>query len=245
MASPSVQKQDTILYEVQQACIQLSLPSPAGVFDSGDENVLLMGSAANLAGIMVDEAHDWQQLRLTYSITGDGVKTAFDLPANFSRFVDGTGWSLAMRRPVVVVNAQQWATIASWVPKVTITPMCRIYADQVQFLTAPANGETIKFEYVDANWVIDADILTTMKQRANKNGDVPRFDWLLMTLAIKLKWLEMKGMSTAAVQSDFNDRLSQLLARDQMGQALTLSGPVPGGFRYLDGYSNTPDTGFG
>src|SRR5499427_4928953 len=241
----ALQKTDTILYEVQQACIQLSLPPPKGVYDSSDENVLLMGSAANLAGIMVGEAVDWQQLRLPFSITGDGVKTAWDLPANFSHFIDGTGWSLAIRRPVVVVSAQQWATIASWIPKVSITPMCRIFGDQLQFLTPPQAGGVIQFEYIDANWVIDADVITTMKQRADKNGDVPRFDWLLMMIAIKLKWLELKGLSTAAVQSDFDDRLAQLTQRNQMGQLLTLSGAVPGGYRYLDGYSNVPDTGFG
>jgi hypothetical protein len=62
-----------------------------------------------------------------------------------------------------------------------------------------------------------------------------------MMLATKLKWLEMKGLSTTAVQSDFNDRLLQLTQRDRMGQVLTLSGPVPGGFRYIDGISNVPE----
>jgi hypothetical protein len=238
----ALQKQDTILYEVQQACIQLSLPKPNGVYDSADENVLLMGSAANLAGIMVSEAFDWQQLRKTFSLTGDAIKTAFDLPADFSRFVDGTGWSLAMRRPVFVVDPQQWATMKSWLSSsMTITPVCRILADQLAFMTAPKVGEIITFEYIDANWVIDADVPTTFKQRADKNGDIPRFDWLLMMLATKLKWLEMKGLSTTAVQSDFNDRLLQLTQRDRMGQVLTLSGPVPGGFRYIDGISNVPE----
>ena len=241
----ALQKQDTILYEVQQACIQLSLPAPKGVYDSADENVLMMGSAANLAGIMVAEAHDWQQLRKTFSLTGDGLKTAWDLPADFSRFVDGTGWTLANRRPVVVVSPQQWATVSSWIPKVSIAPLCRIIADQLAFLTAPMNGEVIKFEYIDANWVSDANTPTTFKQRADKNGDVPRFDWLLMMLAVKVKWRELKGLDTTAVQGDFNDRLLQLTQRDTMGQALTLSGPVPGGFRYLDGVSNVPDSGFG
>ena len=243
----SLQKLDTILYEVQQASIQLSLPSPQGVYDSADENVILMGSVANLAGIMVAEAFDWQHLRKTFTAVGDGVKTAFDLPTDFSRFVDGTGWSSAIRRPIQVLNPQQWATLKAWMSPVTIVPVCRILADQLNFLTAPAVGDNITIEYVDANWVIDGTIATpvTYKQKATANADIPRFDWLLMLIAIKLKWLELKGLSTASVQSDFNDRLLQLTQRDQMGQALTLSGAVPGGFRYLDAISNTPDSGFG
>ena len=241
----SLQKLDTILYEVQQACLQLSLPPPTGVYDSNDENVQLMGSVVNIAGIMVTEVYDWQALRKDFTVTGDAVRTAWDLPADFSRFVDGTGWSDAMKRPVAVVNTQQWARAKAWLSPISITPVCRIVADQLRFLTAPALGEKILFEYVDANWVIDADNALVLKQKVTKNADRPRFDWLLMVLALKVKWLEHKGMNTMAAQADFNERLAQLTQHDQMGQVLTLSGPVPGGFRYLDNALNVPESGFG
>jgi hypothetical protein len=146
---------------------------------------------------------------------------------------------------VIVVNAQQWATQASWLGPVTLAPVCRIFADQLAFMVPPANGDTISLEYIDANWVIDAVSPGTYKQRASLNGDIPRFDWLLMVLAIKTKWLEQKGMNTTGAQADFNDRLLQLTNRDQMGQTLTLSGPVPGNFRYLNGIGNVPESGFG
>jgi hypothetical protein len=241
----SLQKLDTILYEVRQASIQLSLPPPNGVYDSSDENALLMGSVANLAGIMVSEAFDWQGLRKTFVATGDGLRAAWDLPVDFSRFVDGTGWSKANRRPVMILNAQQWAAHAAWLSPVSIHPSARIIADQLRFMTPPAAGDEISFEYIDANWVISADDPVVMKQKADKNGDRPRFDWLLMVAAIKTKWLEHKGMDTTAAQADFNERLSQLMQRDQVGQTLTLSGPAPGGFRYIDNAMNTPDSGFG
>jgi hypothetical protein len=241
----SLQKLDTILYEVQQACIQLSLPPPSGVYDSSDDNVLMMGSVANLAGIMVAEAFDWQAMRKQFTANGDGITTAFDLPADLSRFVDGTGWSHAMRRPVVVVDTQQWANVQAWVPKLSINPMCRIFGDKLQFLTPPAAGDQITIEYVDANWVIDGADPLVKKQKVTANADKPRFDWLLMVQAIKVKWLEHKGMNTTAAQADFNERLYQLTQHDQMGQALTLSGPVPGGSLPLVSAANLPESGFG
>lgn len=240
----SLQKLDTVLYEAQQASIQLSLGPMTGVYDSTDENAVLMGSVVNLAGIMVSEAFDWQQLRKQFLITGDNVRTAWDLPDDFSRFADQTGWSLAIRRPVVILNPQQWAMISSWLSQsFFINPACRIMDNQLQFMSAPAGQ--VSFEYLVANWVIDGDDITISKQKATKNADVPKFDWLLMTLAIKVKWLEQKGMPTAAAQSDFNDRIRQLTQRDQLGQVLTLSGAVPGQFRYLDNFYNTPDTNIG
>src|SRR5262245_61854941 len=242
----SLQKLDTILYEVQQASLQMSLPPPKGIFDQNDENALLMAAVGNLAGIVVGEAYDWQHLRKTFTVTGDGERSAWDLPDDLSRFVDSTGWSHAIRRPVQLLDAQQWASVRSWLSQsFYINPACRIVADQLQFLSPPVTGDVITFEYINANWVIDADDPLVLKRKLEKNADKPRFDWLLMTIAIKVKWLEQKGMSTVAAQSDFNDRVAQLLQHDQMGQVLTLSGPVPGGYRYLDSYINTPDSGFG
>ena len=230
----SLQKLDTILYEVQQASLQMSLPPPKGIFDSSDENALLMAAVANLAGIIVAEAYDWQQLRKELLITGDAVPDAWDLPADFSRFVDGTGWSRATRRPVTVLNAQQVASLRSWVSQSFFAnPACRIVADQLKFISPPGDGEVISFEYIDANWVLDGEDAATMKAKLEKNSDRPRFDWLLMVIAIKVKWLEQKGMSTVAAQSDFQDRVAQLLQHDQMGQVLTLSGPVPGGWQWI------------
>jgi hypothetical protein len=60
-----------------------------------------------------------------------------------------------------------------------------------------------------------------------------------------VKWLEHKSMSTVAAQADLNDRYFQLTQRDEVAPVLTLSGPVPGGFRYLDNFFNTPDTNIG
>jgi hypothetical protein len=93
--------------------------------------------------------------------------------------------------------------------------------------------------------VIDADDATIFKQIANKNADMPRLDWLLMMIAIKLKWLEQKGLGTVGAQSDFNDRMAILLGHDKVASSLTLSGPIPGGFRYMDSAANVPDTGYG
>jgi hypothetical protein len=242
----SLQKTQNILYEVQEACKQLSLPVPAGVFDVQDETAQLMGSVANLAGIMVGEAFNWEFLQYSLQLNCDGVQTEFPLPANFSSIVDNTGWSKAIRRPVVVLNPQQWAAISSWLSQsFYINPACRIYQNKIQFMSPPANGDVITFQYRSAEWVVDGTDPLKTKQFCTINADTPMFDWLLMVLAIKVKWLEVKGMNSMAAQSDFNDRIQQLTQRDQIAPVLTLSGPIPGGFRYLDNFYNTPDTDIG
>lgn len=240
----ALQTQATILFEVQQACLQLSLPSPAGVYDSTDETALAMGAVANLAGILLADGFNWEHLQGTITCVGDGVTTAFNLPADFGAIIDNTGWSAAIRRPVVVLNAQQWAAIAAWQGSAfTLSPACRIYNDQIVFISAPPVGN-ITFQYRVKYWVIDGVTPTTKKELLTANADIPRFDWLMMTLAIKVKWLEMKSMSTMAAMADLQDRYLQLTSKDEIAPTLSLSGSQQGSFRYIDGM-NLPDTGYG
>jgi hypothetical protein len=240
----SVQKTSTVLYEVQQACILLSLQAPIGVYDVTDETALLMGAAVNLAGIMVNDAHDWQGQRGAIAFAGDGVTTEYDLPANFGRFVDGTGWSNAIKQPVIPLNAQQWAAAQAWVGSMYINPACRILGNQLVFMSPPASGDSITFEYVFATWVQDGVDPAVFKQYATLNADVPLFDWLLMVHAIRAKWLELKAMDNSGAMIDFTERFAQLTQNEILAPVLSLNG-VRGGFRYLDGIYNVPITGYG
>jgi hypothetical protein len=112
-------------------------------------------------------------------------------------------------------------------------------------MTAPPAAGKITFQYRICDWVIDGTDLALRKPVLSDDADIPSFDWLMMVIAIKVKWLEQKGMDTVAAQADLNDRYKQLTQRDEIAPTLTLSGPVPGGFRYLDNFYNTPDTGLG
>jgi hypothetical protein len=234
-----------ILQAVQDACVQLNLPKPSGVYDSQDEHAILMGSYANLVGPMLVDEAEWQQFDTAFSLTGDGMKSTWDLPPGFSRFKNDTGWSLANRRPVIIVNDQQWAAIQAWISQsFFVNPAARLQDDQLQFLVPPALNEVITFDYVTKFWVQDGAVPTTFKERLTQNSDIPLFDSLLFTIALKLKWLEIRGMPTQGVQNEFNKRLSQLLPRNVMAQALSLNSGVGFGFRYLDVF-NSPDTGLG
>jgi hypothetical protein len=234
-----------ILQEVQDACVQLLLPKPTGVYDSQDEHAILMGSYANLIGPMLTDEIEWQQFDLVFTVTGDGVKSTWDLPPGFSRFTNDTGWSLSNRRPVIIVNSQQWAAIQAWVSQsFFVNPACRIANDQLQFLVPPAGGEVITFDYTTSYWVQDGAVPTLLKERLTANSDVPLFDSLLFTIALKLKWLEIRGMPTTGVQNEFDRRMQQVTPRNAMAQAMSLNSGVGTGFRYLDQF-NSPDTGLG
>src|SRR4051812_24408536 len=131
----ALQKTQNILYIIQEVCKQQSLPVPIGVFDISDETANLMGSLANLAGILLTDNFNWQHLQDIFTVTGDGTTTDFPLPADFSVFVDDTGRSSDSARNVFVLNAQQWANILG-----RNNNSCRIYRNALQFLQAPGAG---------------------------------------------------------------------------------------------------------
>ena len=169
----SLQKYRSVVDLVKDACRQLSLSVPIGVYDVLDEHALLMGSVINVAGILVNEAYAWQQMQSVFTCTGDGVRKGYDLPSDFARFTDNTGWSRAIRRPVVVLGPQQWSAISSWLSQsFYINPACRIQNDQLQFMSPPAAGDTVTFQYQRSTWVQDADTITVFKSFCEKNGDV-------------------------------------------------------------------------
>lgn len=236
----------SVLSLVQDAATRLNLVKPTGVYDSPDENSIFFGSIINEIGPMLQDVYGWQQFQREFTVTGDGIITDFDLPAGLSRFVDNTGWSQTNRRPVIIVNDQQWAAARAWVSKsFFINPACKMENDQLQFLTPPALNEVITFQYVTRYWVQDGAAPTIFKERADKNSDTPQFDSVLLTMALRIKWLENRGMNTTATQQDFNERFQELTARNTLAGSLSLNGGSMTGFRFLDNYYNTPDTGIG
>jgi hypothetical protein len=224
----ALQKTQPILYIVQEVCKQQSLPVPLGVFDVSDETANLMGSLANLAGILLTDNFNWQHLQDVFTVTGDGTTTMFPLPSDFSVFVDDTGRASDSARNIFVLNAQQWASIVA-----QNNNSCRVYRNCLQFLQAPGAGITITFQYKLCNWVQDGANPLLYKSIITTNSDVPLFDWLMILMAIKVKWREAKGMDTASAQSDLNDRYLQLTQRDQLAPTLYLNGGLAG-FRLLD-----------
>ena len=68
---------------------------------------------------------------------------------------------------------------------------------------------------------------------------------------IKVRWLDDNGRQAQParlMKADLSHDLAALETkaggRDKIAQTLTLSGPVPGGMRFLDSH-NVPDSGFG
>lgn len=243
-----VQSYLPVLNIVQEACRQMSILVPAGVYGSQDENAELMGSVINNIGqMLLANRRCMQQFRQPLVFTGDGLRKAFDVPANYGRLINTTGWSYSLRRPVRLATPQEWNALLAWTGTgaPTFQPIYRLINDQFTFLIAPAVGEKIQFEYVLNTWIIDGNDSSKRKQYCNVDADMPMFDSLLMILATKVAWRSAKGFDNTADTTDFNDRLDQVYDADVPGEVLVLGqGGAIGGTPLLSGL-NLPNTGYG
>jgi len=80
----------TILQVVKDVCAVVGVPVPQSVFSNitGNRTMQEMLALANeMAQRIAYNTREWSQLKKTATITGDGVTTAFDLPANYKRML--------------------------------------------------------------------------------------------------------------------------------------------------------------
>lgn len=86
-------------------------PDPAG---SGDPAVIQMGAAINNALTELLTMYEWQDLTIKTSLDIVGLapnekEAAFDMPADFYRFVDQTQWGKSTMLPAIgPISNQAW-----------------------------------------------------------------------------------------------------------------------------------------
>lgn len=74
------------------------------------------------------------------------------------------------------------------------------------------------------------------------NGDVVNLDSHLMSRALKLAWLEAKGLDTSAAAADYNQTLAAASDEDSQGPTLQVTG---GRMASPLSWRNVPDSGYG
>lgn len=227
----------TLLQLVQDAMVELSLPSPSIVVSSQDQDVAQMLALANAAGNELVKAWEWQILLDDYTFTTTGVDT-YALPSDYDRLVNDTQWDRTSRWPGIgPASSQTWAwllgqNIAS-VPRYRF----RILGNLFTVFPTPGTGYTYAFEYVKKNWILAVDG-TTYKSRFTADNDTFLYDDRLLTLLLKSKYLAAKGLDSTIAQQEFTERLELCKSHDQMAPKLSLGPQI---IDPLLGMQNIPD----
>lgn len=228
---------------VNDALIELGLPSVAVGAVGYDTTGLQAVAMLNALGDELIRVHDWQFLERTLELVADGINDAYPLPSDFGRTVNQTQWSTSDKRPMMGPDSPQiWSWNQFGIAAVGVYYRYRILNNKFTMFPLPSAGQEFAFYYISKNWVMDAEDNSILKDRVSKEGDIPVFDRRLLVTGLKAKLWAQKGFETTKIQQEFNYMLDVEKAQTQGARVIDLSGCS--GHFYLNG-DNLPDTGYG
>jgi hypothetical protein len=165
----------------------------------------------------------------------------YAMPSDYERIVNKTQYNKSNRWSIIgPKDAQEWQWLkASYV---TTGPRMRfrIIGNKFSIWPAPSAKLVLGFEYQSNAWAVDSSGNT--KQKLSADDDTSLFPDKLLVLGTKLKYFEIKGFDTTALQNDFNRELSKFMAQNSGADTVSLAPKYPD---ILLTQNNIPDTGYG
>lgn len=175
------------------------------------------------------------------SVTFTFSQTKYPLPNDFETITDNTHWDKTKHWQMLgPEDAQQWQWLKSGYISTGPRIRWRILGDKFQIWPPYNTQEYLGFEYRSKGWARSA--AGAVKNSFTVDTDTTIFDDTVLVLGTKLKYFQIKGFDTTALQQDYFRYLNVAKANDK-GSATLSFAPYPS--KVLIGYANIPDTGFG
>lgn len=174
------------------------------------------------------------------------VNGEYDLPDDFDRMIDQTGWNRTNRVPLGgPLSAQQWQyLIGSDLVTYTIYATFRIMENKWNlFPQPPPSGQVIAYEYVSRNWIRDATDPLEFFDVAEANDDIVLYKPEVIVQYLRFKFLSAKGFNTTDASQAFAKAYGDATGGDK-GAPVLNAGRGFRGIHLLD-YYNIPDSNYG
>jgi hypothetical protein len=227
---------------INTVAVEVGLDQVSDPYASTDRNFVQLRTLLRSVGHELWLARDWQALIKEASYTGDGVTSTFNLPVDFGRMVDDSGWQRSSRIPFNNLGSQDWQALKAWSSISNLTVLYQIGGNQISFFTAPASGAVLYHDYVSRYWVISNGASSADLYEPTTSSDKPVLEPVLVSRLLKCKWLEAKGFDSTSARQEYAQAFEGS-ASNEPGQIISMSGR-PKQFQRISG-SNVPDTGYG
>ena len=233
---------------VSDAAVELGLVSAAVAdpYASSDANMVQLCALLKSIGREIAGVRDWTVQQLEYSFNTVAGTKLYNLPADFRRKIDQSGWNRTSRFPLGgPLSPQEYQYLQAIPAAQTITVLFRPRNGQIELYPVPQSVLSIAFEYLTSFWVAVTGSTTPTKDGPTLSSDVVLFDPLLMVRALKLAWKREKGFESMAAQQDYDAAYTKACDDDAEAPKLRLDGKGGVGFRLIDPFGNIPESGFG
>tara|TARA_R110000824_G_scaffold76366_1_gene193524 strand:- start:1768 stop:2520 length:753 start_codon:yes stop_codon:yes gene_type:complete len=246
----AINRLSTVNDIINQVAVEVGLSPASNVFASPDTafeqlRYLLQSSLKELL-----ELFPWQILTRSFSYTTvQGEVGKISLPSDFAYMIPQTGWDQNNNVPLVgPLSPQDWTYLRGRdLVGSTIYASFRLNENQLWIFPQnpmPADLQ-ITFEYISLNLVQKAGVLPIeYTDQIEEAADIPLFPPHLIQRLLKAKYLEAKGFDSQKAQDAFWQSFNSWSGRDNSAPILN-AGRAWRGYNYLNGFYNTPDSGFG
>lgn len=187
------------------------------------------------------------QVTLTQAATQSGTqtisfcKTMYALPSDYKALVDRTMWDKSKHWEMLgPEDGQQWQWLKSGYIATGPRIRYRIMGGFYQIWPPVSTNELLGYEYVSNGWARSSG--GTPQTTFQADTDTCIYPDRLIIIGTKLKYFQLKGFDTTAIERDFARELNIEIANDTSSPTLSFA-PKPS--QVLIGYENIPDSGYG
>jgi hypothetical protein len=219
----------SILDVVKGAATVLGMDVPTQVYGATSREMTEMQELCNVMASEIVDAYDWQKLLILETFTGDGAKSAFDMPFDYSRMQKTSAlWSSRwLWETAHLTSPNDWIELQV-TPIAAVNGYWIIFGDQFHQWPVMASGETVKFFYVSNEIVKAKD--GSPRPAFVEDTDTFRLSERLLEYAIIYRWKQNKGLAYQQAFDDFEVMKLRLIDRDA-GSKPVISGLPPVSWR--------------
>jgi hypothetical protein len=216
----------TALQVLNQAAGELGLVQPATVVGLSDVQSTQLLSLLNSAGNELQLYYPWEQFAKQFDITLVAAQESYDVPTDLSYFRDQTQWDTQNHWPLLgPKSAQEWAWLKNSFVASLPRLRYRIQGGKFKVYPVPPAGttQTLYMEYISNHWVQNNADTEPSKDMITLDNDVLWYDPWLLVKFVKMKFYELKGFNTKAVETDFMRVFNSLTGKDTGAEKLSLA----------------------
>ena len=225
----------TLLQIIQEVAATINLPQPSAVIGSSDLQVQQLEALANEEGKYLGRRFSWEVLTKEGTFTTVATETQSTLAAatgggssDYGLYIPDTMWDRTQKWPVHgPLNNAQWQALKASGLNASVGSRFRIRGGSILFYPTPTAGNSIYFEYISRNWILDAGGVTYAKDFAN-DEDTPLLDAELIKLGIKWRFLRAKGLAYGEEFVEYERAVEIIAGHDGAKEIIHLDGNEPG-----------------
>jgi len=206
----------TLLDLVNQACLELGLPTTTVVLSSPDTQVKQLLALADREGReQVAAPIQWPQLQKIQTITLVNGQAAYSFPSDFNAYIADTIWNPSMRWTVAgPMSPQNWEFLKSGLINTQPWMRYRIWAGQIYFDPTPTTtnaGQTVTVEYQSNSYCNSAT--GTAQSKWAEDSDTFALPEDILVLGLKWRWLAAKRLDYSEEKKAWADACDKEIAR--------------------------------